>query len=1119
MSIKRWWQDDYIPENRQAGGNMYNISTSSSGRCKKFNCSQHTYNISFNSVNKTFAQAQQEIEQLFIDLHLKFYNMMGSKDYIRIVFFHDSFDRPVGYPFLSRNELQTTDLQSTFENVIQSYQEITVNSDNSLRASIIIAHMPAGGSGSSLVNRPQFRNQQDYFNYSTGIICVENSDNSCLLKSLLIAIAVENKNNQLVKQLTKRNSKMLHKQALQINKECNIGNYRCGIKELKKYEAYFKYYQIMVIESDYNLTQRPVYVGPPNKKHLYISYTQSHYNVIKSIKRFLGVPYYCHYCKLGYNNLGRHTCKNLCRMCHRVTCQPISGQYPIKCKFCGKFCRDLTCNRFHESKFCYKINKCKDCNSYKLSKHVCKDQKYCKNCKSVVDINHLCYILTEQEKNKKPSDFNGLIFFDYETYQKNGVHVACLVIAEKVCLNCMDSKQCTEKCGVFRFYDNNSFCQWLFDASNYAYTALAHNMQGFDGLFVLKYIKDSMTNLDTMPKVLVNGTKILTLVFRNVRLLDSFSFIPMALSKFPETFDLKELKKGWMCHLFASEENLNYLGPLPHPDYYGSQFFSQSKKQEFEKWYAERSKYLFDYKQELEDYCLSDVKLLKEGCLSFRKIILQITDGIDCFQENITLASLCHLIFRKEHMKSKTIGIIPPLGFNPEQQTSNISLQWLKYLSFSQNINIKHARNGGEMRLGKYRIDGYSETGTTKTLYEFNGCYFHGCPRCFDGSTWNSTKQMLFGTIYKIHRERIQNIKSDYPEYKLIEIWECEFKQQIKDSLDLQSFLQNNCNISDPINARDALFGGRTNSLKLYHKVGPGEKIKYVDFRSLYPDRQKYGIYPIGQPQLITENFGEFSQYFGLIKCKILPPRGLYLPVLPARINGKLYFALCTVCAQQNINSCTHTDAERALTGTWVTLEVAEAIKQGYKILTIYEVWHYAESSQYDKETKSGGLFTSYVDTFMKYKEEASGWPDNVTSDEDKQKHVDQFFDLEGIRLNPDNIKKNPGMRSVMKLILNSLWGKFGMQTNKTQVKFINNIKDWYEMVNNSDIKIHDINMEIPDILTVYYSKTEKSFDGGFSNNHVNVVIASFVTAQARLKLLKVMQQLGERTLYHDTGK
>ncbi len=67
MSIKRWWQDDYMADNCQDGGNMYNISTSSSGRCKKFNCTQHTYNIGFNSVNKTFAQAQQEIEQLFID--------------------------------------------------------------------------------------------------------------------------------------------------------------------------------------------------------------------------------------------------------------------------------------------------------------------------------------------------------------------------------------------------------------------------------------------------------------------------------------------------------------------------------------------------------------------------------------------------------------------------------------------------------------------------------------------------------------------------------------------------------------------------------------------------------------------------------------------------------------------------------------------------------------------------------------------------------------------------------------------------------------------------------------------------------------------------------------------
>jgi hypothetical protein len=196
-----------------------------------------------------------------------------------------------------------------------------------------------------------------------------------------------------------------------------------------------------------------------------------------------------------------------------------------------------------------------------------------------------------------------------------------------------------------------------------------------------------------------------------------------------------------------------------------------------------------------------------------------------------------------------------------------------------------------------------------------------------------------------------------------------------------------------------------------------------------------------------------------------------------------------------------------------------EAFNQGYKILHVYEIWHYKETTQYNPITKQGGLFTTYVDTFMKYKEEASGWPDNVTTNEEKKRHIQNFYNLEGILLNEENIKYNPGIRSVMKLILNSLWGKFGMQTNKTQVKFINKLSEWYQMIESSEYNIQDINLEIPGILTVYYNCNKKCFDGGSTNNNINVVIASFVTAHARLKLLSVMQKLGKRTLYHDTGK
>ena len=86
-------------------------------------------------------------------------------------------------------------------------------------------------------------------------------------------------------------------------------------------------------------------------------------------------------------------------------------------------------------------------------------------------------------------------------------------------------------------------------------------------------------------------------------------------------------------------------------------------------------------------------------------------------------------------MKSNIIGIIPALGYNPAQNTSVKSLQWLEYISKSQNIYIQHAKNGGELKVDKYFVDGYSEF--KKTIYEFHGCFFHGHDKCFDKTTWN----------------------------------------------------------------------------------------------------------------------------------------------------------------------------------------------------------------------------------------------------------------------------------------------------------------------------------------------------------------------------------------------
>ena len=96
----------------------------------------------------------------------------------------------------------------------------------------------------------------------------------------------------------------------------------------------------------------------------------------------------------------------------------------------------------------------------------------------------------------------------------------------------------------------------------------------------------------------------------------------------------------------------------------------------------------------------------------------------------------------------------------------------------------------------------------------------------------------------------------------------------------------------------------------------------------------------------------------------------------------------------------------------------------GYQVQYIYEVWHFEETCE--------GLFADYVNTWLKIKQEASGWPKDDMTEQQKQLYIEQYFLHEGIQLEYDNIKKNPGLRTLAKLMLNSMWGKFGQRLNKT---------------------------------------------------------------------------------------
>ena len=178
-------------------------------------------------------------------------------------------------------------------------------------------------------------------------------------------------------------------------------------------------------------------------------------------------------------------------------------------------------------------------------------------------------------------------------------------------------------------------------------------------------------------------------------------------------------------------------------------------------------------------------------------------------------------------------------------------------------------------------------------------------------------------------------------------------------------------------------------------------------------------FFDFDHPEIITENFDQdVSNYFGLIKCTLVPPRALFHPVLPYRTQGKLMFALCKACADTcNHTPCTHSDAERAIQGTWCTVELEKALEKGYRLLHIHEVWHFPQ--------KTDTLFKEYIDTFAKIKLEASGYPKNCVTDEQKQAYVDDILEHQGIQLDPTKIVYNPGLRALAKLMLNSFWAKY----------------------------------------------------------------------------------------------
>jgi hypothetical protein len=155
-----------------------------------------------------------------------------------------------------------------------------------------------------------------------------------------------------------------------------------------------------------------------------------------------------------------------------------------------------------------------------------------------------------------------------------------------------------------------------------------------------------------------------------------------------------------------------------------------------------------------------------------------------------------------------------------------------------------------------------------------------------------------------------------------------------------------------------------------------------------------------------------------------------------------------------------------------------------------------------------------YINTFLKLKAEASGYPGWVRGPEDEERYVESFWQSEGVRLDRESIRANAARRGLAKLCLNSMWGKLTARSDRAQTKVIPEPRELYSFLATPGIKVLNLAFASDDViwLSWKYAAEERVP----SLRHTNEVIGAYVTAGARIHLYRYLDRLQERAIYCD---
>ena len=288
----------------------YAVTETKSRIIKNYETTRATYNIKLNKIISV-----EEAINAIVD-HAKNKSAYEEGDKIYIVVSNPYFNHKI-----SREVTNVELLIDHIENILSSNEDININQ---CTFHVMISKIPRGKSKPSKI-----MNLANGIRTKRCITQIKNTDNLCCPGAIVTALTYHTDNIFGFKRNVKHIREGREIQTKLTEELCQrLGNYNeegFTLEDIKNIEELLDIQIKVVCAENFNTI---IYSGKEKETKIYLYKNRNHFDVINSMKAFLGCCYYCEKFDKPYNNKNRHRCStsrnDLCHLCAKPQHSPVT---------------------------------------------------------------------------------------------------------------------------------------------------------------------------------------------------------------------------------------------------------------------------------------------------------------------------------------------------------------------------------------------------------------------------------------------------------------------------------------------------------------------------------------------------------------------------------------------------------------------------------------------------------------------------------------------------------------------------------------------------------------------------------------------------------------------------